>query len=88
MKGERTVESKNGILQRVKAIFTRHPESVGESYIEHLLFAGSSGLKLTLAGIACMIHSVFPFVFINTASETMKKLTEKMTARKKEGTDI
>ena len=63
-------------------LFTRHPHSVGETYLEHLEFASISGIKLTFAGIACIIHSIFPFFFENTASETMEKLTAEITARK------
>jgi hypothetical protein len=65
-------------------IFTNHPESIGETYTEHLLFASLNGLKLMFAGLACIIHSIFPFVFVYTASRTMQNVNEKMAARKKE----
>lgn len=54
--------------------FTAHPHSLGETYLEHARIASGSGLRMVLAGLACIIHSVFPFIFIQTASQTIKKL--------------
>ena len=61
--------------------FTHHPREVGESYGEHLRTAGGFGLQMTLGGIACMIHAVFPFLFVTTGSETMRKLHRRLTGR-------
>ena len=54
--------------------FTKHPSDVGETYLQHLAHAGASGMKLTLGGIACLIHAVFPFLFVHTASDTVKDM--------------
>ncbi|HEY9554485.1 DUF6356 family protein [Allosphingosinicella sp.] len=54
--------------------FTNHPHEVGESYGEHLAHAGQSGLRLVGSGIACLIHAVFPFLFVHTASDTVKDM--------------
>ncbi len=58
-------------LQR---LFTEHPASVGESYCGHLLRASWFGGRLLLAGIACLIHAVLPFLFVATASRTIAEL--------------
>ncbi|MDR3492000.1 MAG: DUF6356 family protein [Gammaproteobacteria bacterium] len=63
-------------------LFTGHPHSIGESYPQHLRYAFNSGLKLMLAGLACMIHSVFPFLFVNTASQTVKDIHQTIMNRK------
>ena len=63
-------------------IFTKHPQSIGESYVEHLQFASYCGFRLTLAGLACIIHSVFPFVFSTTASDMMQTITMEIQTRK------
>lgn len=55
-------------------LFTEHPESVGETYGQHLVHAQSFGWRMTLAGLACVIHSVLPFLFANTARCTVGKL--------------
>lgn len=61
--------------------FTRHPCEVGESYGEHLLHAGGSGLKLIGSGLACLIHAVFPFLFVDTASNTVRKMYRGISKR-------
>jgi len=40
--------------------FTAHPETVGETYAEHLGMATSFGCRMVLAGVACMLHGVLP----------------------------
>lgn len=58
----------------MKNIFTEHPNSVGESYTEHMLFAILIGLKLILWGIAAIVHALFPFVLKTFVSSNIKKL--------------
>lgn len=53
--------------------FTKHPHSVGETYGEHLYFAGRFGVSMMIAGLACVIHSIFPFIFKKTASDMLIK---------------
>lgn len=74
--------TKKNFLQSVAKIFTHHPESIGETYVEHFCFASFCGIKLTLAGIACVLHSIFPFVFINTASNTIENVKQEISDRK------
>ena len=69
-------------LIRLRKLLTHHPHSIGETYFEHFRFACFSGLRLVFAGFACMIHSVLPFLFINTASQTIQEITEEITVRK------
>lgn len=67
---------------RLIELFTHHPTSVNETYSEHLYFASISGIKLTCAGVACIIHSIFPFLFANTASKTMQNILQDISLRK------
>jgi hypothetical protein len=62
-------------------LFLSHPESVGESYAEHLAVAGRFGAKLVVGGIACIVHAIVPGLFVRTGSETVKALYGEMTAR-------
>ena len=48
--------------------FTAHPASVGETYVQHLRFALRFGTRMTLGGVAAVVHAFFPFVFQTTAS--------------------
>ncbi len=59
----------------MKNPFTAHPNSVNESYFEHLGFALSFGLKMTIGGIAAMIHAFLPFLFATTAGKINDDLT-------------
>jgi len=54
--------------------FTAHPTSVGETYGEHFAFALGFGTRMTLGGLAAMVHAVLPFAFITTASSTLDEL--------------
>ncbi|MGH8140440.1 MAG: DUF6356 family protein [Steroidobacteraceae bacterium] len=55
-------------------LFTAHPASVGESYWTHLLRAASFGSRMMLAGGACMVHAIFPFLFVTTGSSAITEL--------------
>ena len=62
--------------------FTSHPKEVGESYGHHLM--QRVGLRLAhgrRAAAPCLVHAVFPFLFVNTGSRTMDKLHRRMTGR-------
>ena len=59
-------------------LFTAHPQTVGESYGEHLLRASSFGVRMMLAGVACMLHGILPFLFVRTGSRAISELNEQM----------
>jgi len=54
--------------------FTAHPRSVGETYLEHALFACAYGAKMTAGGIAAFVHGLFPFLFNATGSRITREL--------------
>ena len=59
-------------------LFTEHPGSVGETYGEHMMTAASFGSRMIVAGGACMLHGVFPFLFVKTGSSTVRHLHDEM----------
>jgi hypothetical protein len=59
-------------------LFTDHPRSAGETYLRHLESASSFGLRMILAGLACTIHGVFPFLFVRTGSSAIRALHNDM----------
>lgn len=61
--------------------FNRHPTAVGESYAQHMVQAAAFGLAMVVAGLACLIHAIFPFWFEKTASDCIKRLHARMSAR-------
>ena len=59
-------------------LFTEHPKDVGETYIEHFGMASSFGVPMILAGFACLLHCIFPFLFEKTGSNLVRKLYDRM----------
>lgn len=58
--------------------FTKHPNSVGETYFEHVLSALSFAMMMVLASIICVVHSVLPFLFEETVGNIIEGLYHKM----------
>ena len=56
--------------------FTAHPASVGETYFQHMRFARRFGGLMLMGGIAAVVHSAFPFLFVTTASRINDKLVQ------------
>ncbi len=66
--------------------FTAHPHSVNESYVEHVGFALKFGAKLTVGGIAAIVHAVLPFLFVATAgniNDELQTMRQHSPGRKK-----
>ena len=55
-------------------LFTEHPTTVNESYLEHLVFATMFGCRMLGGGLACCIHGFLPFLFIRTGSRILLDL--------------
>tara|TARA_R110002020_G_scaffold266483_29_gene481439 strand:+ start:3635 stop:3880 length:246 start_codon:yes stop_codon:yes gene_type:complete len=67
----------------MRRLFTEHPDSVGESYFEHMGVAFSFGFKMLGAGCACLLHGFFPFMFTTTGSRTVTELHDRMVANRR-----
>jgi hypothetical protein len=59
-------------------LFTEHPASVGETYLEHLRAAMGFALRMWIGGAACLLHAIFPFVCTRTGSKCIAELNERM----------
>ncbi|MFU0505144.1 DUF6356 family protein [Pseudaminobacter sp. NGMCC 1.201702] len=64
-------------MNRVAKLFTSHPASVDESYLEHMAFAGKFSGRLFVAACAALVHAVLPFLFETTASRIIRQLYER-----------
>ena len=62
----------------IHRLFCEHPASVGESYLQHLRMALGFSARLLLAGMACLVHAVFPFLCQHTGSNSIVELHERM----------
>ena len=68
-------------MKKLYRLFTDHPTSLNESYFEHLVCAFSFATRMIIAGFACLIHSIFPFLFVNIGSSTIESLHVEMSDR-------
>ncbi|MEM8877409.1 MAG: DUF6356 family protein [Pseudomonadota bacterium] len=69
-------------MRHLRAYFTEHPESVGESYFEHMATAFSFGSRMLYAGLACLMHGLLPFLFTKTGSAMISRLHDEMVAHR------
>ena len=67
----------------MKNIFKDHPNSVGETYIQHFFKAFSFGVKLFLLSLKVFVHAIFPWCFEHTASDQVSRLNDILQSRKK-----
>ena len=68
-------------FEKFQVLFLEHPSSCSESYVEHLLHAALFGTKLIMAGVACVVHAILPFLFVDTASNQVKNLNDELRSR-------
>ena len=60
---------------------TEHLREVGETYPQHFIKAAGFGTTMLAAGLACLVHALFPFVFVATASNRIRRLHGQMEGR-------
>ncbi len=65
----------------MKKLFTDHPKSVGETYLQHMKHASTYGFNMLFGGVACLLHAVFPFICKNTGSNVLLKMTHHFVSR-------
>ena len=63
-------------------IFTKHPKSVGETYLQHLYHAMSFSCLLFSLSLKALVHAVLPFCYETAVSEKVKSLSNEMQKRK------
>lgn len=66
----------------IKRAFTEHPASVGESYFQHMGMAFGFGAKMVFGGFACLLHAVFPFLFVRTGRACIEDLHRRMVTHR------
>lgn len=66
----------------LRTLFTEHPRSVGESYFEHMGMAFSFSARMLVAGLACLIHGLFPFLCVKTGSMAITELHRRMVTNR------
>lgn len=65
--------------------FYAHPQSVGETYLEHWCTAMGFALSLLVSGLACLIHAFVPGLCKGTASRNICALHRRMVTHRSRG---
>ena len=59
-----------------------HLQEVGETYPQHLQKATGFGVSMIVAGIACLVHGLLPFLFVRTGSDCIRRLHGEMVDKR------
>ncbi len=62
--------------------FKEHPNSVGETYFQHMATSFGFGARMLVAGTGCLLHGIFPFICTSTGSQTITTLHGKMVTHR------
>lgn len=62
----------------MKQLFTEHPATVGETYLQHLHSALTFAMHMALGCLACTVHAFLPFLFEKTGSGKIAMLYDRM----------
>lgn len=62
--------------------FTEHPNSVGESYFQHMRVSFGFGGRMFVAAMGCFLHGIFPFLCVKTGSTTIHNLNHNMVEQR------
>ncbi|MEM7338023.1 MAG: DUF6356 family protein [Actinomycetota bacterium] len=60
--------------------FTEHPNSVDETYVEHMGVAFGFAWDLAKASGQAAVHAVFPFMCCSSASSRVNQIQARMTS--------
>lgn len=66
----------------LRKLFVEHPQSVGESYLEHMGVAFSFGFQMLGAALACIIHGLVPGLFTKTGSKAIICLHDRLVTNR------
>ena len=66
-----------------RRLFTEHPASVGESYVEHFGVAARFGGIMIFGGLGAIVHAVVPGLCTTTGSDTVARLHAEMVAKRR-----
>lgn len=67
--------------EEVEKAFTEHPHETGETYFQHLWFTVKMGLRFIYVSVVLILHGLFPFIFVKTASSQIERIYRIMKSR-------
>ncbi len=61
----------------LKKLFCDHPNSVKQTYLQHLWWSCCASFKALMVAIVLILHGIFPFIFEKTGSNLIIGLASK-----------
>ena len=65
-----------------KKLFLDHPDSVDESYFEHMGQAFFFSSRLFVGALCCFVHGLVPALFTKTGSHLIRTLNDRMVVNR------
>jgi len=65
----------------IAVLFTDHPASVNETFLQHMRFAFGFSFWLGVASMAALVHAFIPALCQTTASTILKRLHARIMTR-------
>lgn len=69
-------------MSQILRDFHAHPQSVGESYLEHWCTAMRFAALLAFGAVACLIHAFVPGLCKHSASQSVTRLHDQMVVNR------
>lgn len=65
-----------------KQLFTDHPATVGETYLQHMKASASFGAAMFIGSVACFLHALVPGLCVRTGSSIVTRLHHSMVTHR------
>ena len=65
----------------VQRVFLEHPDSVEETYLQHLRVAFGFAAWLAVAALAALVHALIPALCERAASRIVRRLHDRLSSR-------
>lgn len=62
--------------------FTRHLESVDETYLQHFRHAMGFAVNMFVGSLYCLAHALLPFLFERAGSDVIRRLNDRMAVNR------
>jgi hypothetical protein len=62
--------------------FINHPQSVNETYLQHMGSAFGFGTSMLGGALACFVHGLFPWLCLTRGSDTIRALHRRMVTHR------
>ena len=69
----------------IKQLFTEHPSSLNETYIQHMGQAMCISYRAFKISMTAFVHALFPFMFVRTTGDNITDLHELVQTRRSKG---